>query len=52
MTDLSQGDIFAKLKLDQVLLPVNNPEGSVCLHLPDVARLEPSGRKKKIPLYK
>jgi hypothetical protein len=42
MTDLSQGDIFAELKLDQVLLPVNNPEGPVSLHLPDVARLEPS----------
>jgi hypothetical protein len=47
MTDLSQGDIFAKLKLDQVLLPVNNPEGPVRLHLPYVARLEPSGRINK-----
>jgi hypothetical protein len=38
---LTKGDIFAELELDEVLLPVDEPEVAVPVVLPDIARLEP-----------
>jgi hypothetical protein len=44
-TYLSKRDIFAKLELHQVLLPVHDLDRAVRLYLPDVSRLEPPGLK-------
>ena len=39
--DLAEGDVLAQLQLDQVLLPVHDPDSPVLEHLGDVSGAEP-----------